>query len=97
MLALSPLHPQSIGYLSETATSLEDHAVAVARAGGNIDGVEQIKVHVPGTGSVAELKSAELISKHVNEYLGGPQVAGVGAEVRILFAATPVPAASFSR
>jgi hypothetical protein len=53
---------------------LEEHEVAVARAGGNIDGVEQIKVSVPGVGSAAELKSAELISKHVNEYLGGPQV-----------------------
>jgi hypothetical protein len=62
------------GDLEETATSLEEHEVAVARAGGNIDGVEQIKVSVPGVGSAAELKSAELISKHVNEYLGGPQV-----------------------
>lgn len=60
--------------MTETATSLEEHEVAVARAGGNIDGVEEIKVSVPGSGSTAELKSAELISRHVNEYVGGPQV-----------------------
>lgn len=65
------------GYLPETATSLEEHRVAVARAGGNMDGIEEVKVSVPGSGGAAELECAELISRHVNEYIGGPQVSSL--------------------